>query len=315
MKALITLANYEAFYLDELEGNLTEEHSAELHCFLLEHPELAVSADWLPYLERNEQLPAFEKALLYSFNPESQITLENIPYAIIAQQEGVLTKKQTEQLAELIRKIPTIDTTPYPTLVAPKLSHPNKEQLKKQTSRIIPMRWLSIGAVAAGIALIVTINSKQTVPVEKHKQVKMLAKQPIRSHKKNSEKIQKKPEAIHPELIKVNSYISCSFPKPEMPVEQVHIHEKPIEPQIILPENPIENVPTVALNELNPQNNGLVTQNKTTENKDVLAVVTSIIATKLNTPIDYKITKAKGEEKGEFYFKIGRFEFSRKVSK
>jgi hypothetical protein len=113
----------------------------------------------------------------------------------------------------------------------------------------------------------------------------------------------------------VNSYISCSFPKPVTPIEQVHIHEKPIEPQIILPENPIENVPTVALNELNPQDNGLVTQNKPTENKDVLAVVTSIIATKLNTPIDYKITKAKGEEKGEFYFKIGRFEFSRKVSK
>jgi hypothetical protein len=315
MKTLITIANYEAFYLDELEGNLTEEQSAELHCFLLEHPELAVSGDSLPYLERNEQLPAFEKALLYAFNPASEITLENIPYAIIAQQEGVLTKKQTEQLAEFIRNNPTIDTTPYPTLVAPKLSHPNKEQLKKETARIIPIRWLSIGAVAAGIALIVSINSKQTVPVEKHKPINMLANQPIRSHKTNSEKTPKKLETKQQEVIKVSSYISCSFPKPEMPIEQVHVHERPIEPQIILPENPIENVPTVALNELKPQNNGLITQNKPAKNDDVLALVTSIIATKLNTPIDYKITKAKGEEKGEIYFKIGRFEFSRKVSK
>lgn len=315
MKTLITIANYEAFYLDELEGNLTEEQSAELHCFLLEHPELAVSVDSLPYLERNEQLPAFEKALLYAFNPASEITLENIPYAIIAQQEGVLTKKQMKQLAELIRNNPTIDTTPYPTLVAPKLRHPNKEQLKKQTSRIIPMRWLSIGAVAAGIALIVSINSKQTVPVEKNKPINMLANQPIRSDKTNSVKTPKKLETKQQEVIKVSSYISCSFPKPEMPIEQVHVHERPIEPQIILPENPIENVPTVALNELKPQNNGLITQNKPAKNDDVLALVTSIIATKLNTPIDYKITKAKGEEKGEFYFKIGRFEFSRKVSK
>lgn len=315
MKTLITIANYEAFYLDELEGNLTEEQSAELHCFLLEHPELAISVDSLPYLESNELLPVFEKALLYAFNPASEITLENIPYAIIAQQEGVLTKKQTEQLAELIRNNPTIDTTPYPTLVAPKLSHPNKEQLKKQTSRIVPIRWLSIGAVAAGIALIVTFNSKQTVPVEKHKHVKMLANQPIRSHKKNSEKTPKKLEAKQQGLISVNSYISCSFPKPVTPVEQVHIHEKPIEPQIILPENPIENVPTVALNELKPQNKGLIIQNNAANNDDVLALVTSIIATKLNTPIDYKITKANGNEKGEIYFKIGRFEFSRKVSK
>lgn len=143
----------------------------------------------------------------------------------------------------------------------------------------------------------------------------MLANQPIRSDKTNSVKTPKKLETKQQEVIKVSSYISCSFPKPEMPIEQVHVHERPIEPQIILPENPIENVPTVALNELKPQNNGLITQNKPAKNDDVLALVTSIIATKLNTPIDYKITKAKGEEKGEFYFKIGRFEFSRKVSK
>jgi hypothetical protein len=143
----------------------------------------------------------------------------------------------------------------------------------------------------------------------------MLANQPIRSHKKNSEKTPNKSEALKQEVLTVNSYISCSFPKPIEPVEQVHVHERPIEQQIILPENPIENVPTIALNELKPQNNGLIIQNKPTKNDDVLALVTSIIATKLNTPIDYKITKAKGEEKGEIYFKIGRFEFSRKVSK
>jgi hypothetical protein len=315
MKAPITLANYEAFYLDELEGNLTEEQSAELQRFLLAHPELVVATDSFHYLENNAQLTAFEKSLLFLNNPENIITLDHFACALIAEQEGILSPEQVTQLGQLKQQYPAFDTTSYPTLIAPKLNHPNKEQLKKQTTRIIPMRWLSIGAVAACIALIVTINSKQTVPVEKHKPVKMVAIQPIHSHKKNSEKSPKKSEAIQQELITVNSYISCSFPNPVMPVEQVHIHEKPSELQIILPENPIDNVSTVALNELNPQNNNLLSQNKTAENKDLFALVTSIIATKLNTPIDYKITKASADEKGEIYFKIGRFEFSRKVSK
>ncbi|MBP5982446.1 MAG: hypothetical protein KA734_01900 [Fluviicola sp.] len=315
MKALITLANYEAFYLDQLEGNLTEEQSAELQCFLLAHPELVVDTDSFHFLENNAQLAAFEKSLLFLNNPAQPITLEHYTCALIAEQEGILTADQAKQVAKLKLKHPDLDTTPYPTLVAPKLSHPNKEQLKKQTSRIIPMRWLSIGAVAASIALIVTINSKQTVPVEKHKPEKMVANQPIRSHKKNSGKSQKKLEAIQPELIKVKSYISCSFPKPVEPVEQEHMHEKPSEEQIILPVNPIENAPTIASTQLNQQKSNSIPHAYSSENTNVLALVTSIIATKLNTPIDYKVTKPNEKEKGEIYFKIGRFEFSRKVSK
>jgi hypothetical protein len=311
MKALITLANYEAFFLDELEGNLTEEQSAELQCFLLAHPELVVETDSLHYLANNAQLDPFEKSLLFLNNPENIITLEHFACALIAEQEGLLSSEQVTQLAQLKQQYPTFDTTPYPTLAATTLVYPNKKSLQKQAAPIISLRWLSIGAVAASIVFIVTIISKQTVPIEKHKAVKMVVNKPARLHKKST-----KNEAVTTlQSIKVNSYISCSFPKPVMPVEQVHIHEKPSEPQIILPENPIENVPTVALNELKPQNNVLIAQNKSAENKDVLAVVTSIIATKLNTPIDYKITKASGEEKGEIYFKIGRFEFSRKVSK
>jgi hypothetical protein len=143
----------------------------------------------------------------------------------------------------------------------------------------------------------------------------MVANQPIRLYKKNSGKSPKKSEAIQPELIKVNSYISCSFPKPVEPVEQEHIHEKPSEEQIILPVNPIENAPTIALNQLNQQKSNSMAHAISSENTNVLALVTSIIASKLNTPIDYKVTKPNEKEKGEIYFKIGRFEFSRKVSK
>lgn len=315
MKALITLANYEAFYLDHVEGNLTEEQSAELQCFLLAHPELVIDTDSFHYLENNVQLAAFEKSLLFLNNPAQPITLEHYTCALIAEQEGILTADQAKQVAKLKLQHPDLDTTPYPILVAPKLSHPNKEQLKKQTSRIIPMRWLSIGAVAACIAMMVSIFSTHTLPVDKHKPVKMVANQPIRLHKKNSGKSPKKSEAIQPELIKVNSYISCSFPKPVEPVEQEHMHEKPSEEQIILPVNPIENAPTIALNQLNQQKSNSMAHTISSENTNVLALVTSIIASKLNTPIDYKVTKPNEKEKGEIYFKIGRFEFSRKVSK
>lgn len=314
MKTLITVANYEAFYLDELEGNLTEELSAELHSFLLEHPDLKLPIEPLLYLESTEQLSAFEKALLHSFNPSSEITLDNIPYAIIADQEGILTKKQAKQLAELVRNNPAIDTTSYPTLAPTTLVYPNKKSLQKQTTPIITLRWLSIGTIAASIALVISIFPKHTSTVQTKKPIKAIAKQIAHSFKKNTKNSNKKEMVNEITTYTVESTVSCSFPS-ETPVEQIHVHESPVEHQIILPVNPIENVPTVALNELQPQNNVLISQNKTAEDNNVLALVTSIIASKLNTPIAYKITKASNEEKGEIYFKIGRFEFSRKVSK
>lgn len=315
MKALITLANYEAFYLDYVEGNLTEEQSAELQCFLSAHPELAVDTDSLPYFENNAQLATFEKSLLFLNNPAQPITLEHFIGALIAEQEGILTANQAKQLANLKQKYPELDTTPCPVLIAPTVLYQNKEQLKKQTSRIIPMRWLSIGAVAACIAMMVSIFSTHTLPAEKYKPLKTAANQLIRSNEKNSEKSPKKSEAIKRPSIKVNSYISCSFPEPELPVEQVHVHEKPSEELIILPDNPIENAPTIAQNEKKTQSKPHSINVKSSDNPTAFAVVTSIIATKLNTPIEYKVTKPNEKEKGEIYLKLGRFEFSRKVSK
>ena len=41
----LNIHNYEAFYLDFLEGNLNEEETSQLFCFLDENPSLKIEVE------------------------------------------------------------------------------------------------------------------------------------------------------------------------------------------------------------------------------------------------------------------------------
>ena len=88
----ISIFNYEAFYLDFLEGNLNEADTLVLMNFLEENPELKVDMDdSIPvFSEENVLLDDFSKLLLKTEDTETVITGENVDYFIIAQAEGLL---------------------------------------------------------------------------------------------------------------------------------------------------------------------------------------------------------------------------------
>jgi hypothetical protein len=100
----ISIFNYEAFYLDHLEGNLNAEDTALLLAFLEEHPELKVEDDDFPMLEEEGlQLDAQFKSDLkqIAFN-ETTITTENIEKFMIAEAEGLLSNQKIKEMDQFI---------------------------------------------------------------------------------------------------------------------------------------------------------------------------------------------------------------------
>jgi hypothetical protein len=66
----IQVNNYEAFLLDYMEGNLSEELTLELKAFVVAHPELEIDLDDkdFPVFTKEDIYPDFKKDLLKTEN-------------------------------------------------------------------------------------------------------------------------------------------------------------------------------------------------------------------------------------------------------
>lgn len=159
---MITRENYEVYYIDFLDGNLSEEMESAFLSFLEANPDLQLEED-LPALNPStESLSAFEKQLLKKEEKKPlNISLETIEYALVAQLEGQLTKDEEKNLQLWLLNHPTYQKEQAiyaKTILAPSMiSFENKNDLYQHT-RIIPL-WLSTSAAAASIALIVGISA------------------------------------------------------------------------------------------------------------------------------------------------------------
>ena len=171
----ITTYNYEAFYLDYLEGNLSNEEQDMLFKFLNQHPdlktELELDTDVLDFKlspDFKNTLKHIEKEELKHCD-EDEICLKNVDDYIISdvEQQLSLSKKQaldefvkTHQLEGRVKAYQATKLQPNLTEV-----YPNKNELKHQT-KVIPL-LIRITAVAALFLLLFNIidfnqtNNKQ----------------------------------------------------------------------------------------------------------------------------------------------------------
>src|SRR5690554_1873982 len=154
--------NYEAYFLDFLEGNLSKAQEEELHLFLAKHPDLKVELDEMKliYLEEDEEC-TFNKSKLIR---NEETTLLPQEHLCIAAAEGVLTEDEKFQLDEQLKAdsglINELAIFQKVKLKAPEIVFPEKEKLKK---RILPLfAWKSyVSAVAAAALAIFLLNSPQ----------------------------------------------------------------------------------------------------------------------------------------------------------
>ena len=100
----ISIFNYEAFYLDFLEGNLNEEDTALLMAFLEANPDLKMEDDSLPTFEAEEfELDDALKNDLKQPLIDEAITNNNVEYFMISDAEGIWMKRNQRSWKHLWR--------------------------------------------------------------------------------------------------------------------------------------------------------------------------------------------------------------------
>jgi len=148
--------NYEAFYLDYIEGNLSAEIVAELILFLEENPAIKEELDDFDLIELNDTPDV-------SFNKEGlkvHINKNNVEEFIIGSVEGVNNESDEIELAEFVNKNlesqKLLNRYKETILIAPNVVFPNKYSLKKR-SRVIVLYPL-IGVAASLLFFFILSN-------------------------------------------------------------------------------------------------------------------------------------------------------------
>jgi hypothetical protein len=324
MKTLITLENYEAFYLDYLEGNLSDADRVAFEKFLETHPELQLEDDSLPEFKLEDAdtvLSSLEKLALKRDYDDTLLLPENMEGLLIADTEGLLSSSKKQALQEWVAANPLWkqEAQLYALAhVAPnKQEQTDKQALYRKGGAMIPLWWSGVAAIAAGIALFVTMDIGNDREFGPGMNAAFTAKMP---------RIEWKNAQDHTDSNTWTRPIKNSIGIPNDNQTEAPVIKKPL-PQPSIQQAPSNNSPmNLATNDgsLPPQlpgpNKVTLNPETTPTNQDItlvkdrrsnpIAMVTSVLSDKLNTPIDLKTTKKTKEAKGGFFLKIGKLEIS-----
>ncbi|MBD3638077.1 MAG: hypothetical protein HUJ25_12050 [Crocinitomicaceae bacterium] len=164
----INLHNYEAFFLDYMEGNLNVQQEFELMDFLEKHPEL--KAELEHDFEEVILSPVEDVKVDKSSLKKEGIQPEEMEEWMIASVEGQLSQEEEVQLLDYVQKNHLEKTLRYyqnTILVAnPSEVYGNTADLKKKDAVILPLIYRVVAAAAVIVLLfgIVRFNSSDPVP-------------------------------------------------------------------------------------------------------------------------------------------------------
>ena len=153
---LITRNNYEAYFLDYVEENLSPELIAELMLFLENNPDLKEDLD---EFEIHNLIPS--KIILSEKDKfkktENSVSLNNYEDLIIAEIEGENSTETSAALYLFLENNPKaqsdFNTYQKTKLAAPTIVFEHKKSIKKKEGKVIPMYWWYSSAAAVIIIL------------------------------------------------------------------------------------------------------------------------------------------------------------------
>lgn len=318
----ISLFNYEAFYLDFLEGKLNEEDTALLFAFLEKYPELKLDdEDPISLDPEYANLNSNFKNSLKQFDEEETIVPDNVEQFLIAELEGQLNKEKQVELSHLVASNNTIEKErnlyqlvrfqPDTSII-----YSEKELLKQKTLVL----WPYIAGVAAVglVAFFLLFNPNK---IEKQNE-NLVAKRTTPKDK------------VNPTINNINDSIELIDKNFELPVfvaektvyqKKNTVQKEPDTEKINLDHLAIRQLPTnFGTEEIKPISNGNYKQNTIAEKhendyafvgfedmKNPIEPITNVLSNKINTPLDIRSAKPSEKSNGGFYMKVGRFEFSR----
>lgn len=331
----ISIFNYEAFYLDHLEGNLGEEDTALLLAFLADHPELIVEEEEFILLDPKDDTTVFtEKDALKIVSDDAVITLANAEHFLVAEAEGDLSSTKQAELNAFVIQHPHLEKErTYLAAMFLKadetIVYANKSVLKRKGA-IVFWPYIALAAASVLIAFLVMTNNnseesrmadnkekvekkalpKQEAPVQHPENVQIAKDEvqeiPTKLDNRNvlspdrKEAIVRNPSPRREQLANVNPLKQRTVRKV---INSVDLQDlQPVSAQITPPNYSIT-----------PENDRA--QVAAPEMKNPIKPITTRIEKSLNTPVDFQTGKAANNSGAGFFLKIGKLEISRKKGK
>lgn len=324
MTERISIFNYEAFYLDFLEGNLNSEDTALLFDFFEAHPECRMeNEELLAFEPERVALPNQVKSGLKQTSEEEQITLSNVDHFLIAASEGILDTKKASELQEFVRqnKLEKELILTQATYFKPdhSLVYHDKASLKHEAKQIA--LWPLLFAAAASLILavvVITLNSESVVDLSKTP----VAKQEIKPDERtpngvtnNARETQIDPlvtssgpvERIDPDRginvkeSRPNGSITQQLPTRELLASIANRDIEPLTVKLI----------TNSGNERAPEATQDLAKATPDDMTNPIKPITKYISEKTNTEVDFRSGKPSGKNNG-FFLKVGNLEVSRR---
>jgi hypothetical protein len=326
----ISIFNYEAFYLDFLEGNLSEEDTVLLFEFLDKHPELKLEDDALVTL--NDDLPVlddqFKMGLKQVEFNETVITAHNAEQFMIAETEGLLSSEKVIELDQFVGS-DTDRMRLRKSFAATRLQpdvrvvFADKDSLKrKKKIALWPIISLAAAACAAVLFLLwdpadtaLTIQSDQTVA----------QKDPL-DYRNNTDSSEENEGTTQPSAdqnmqletigtqgitksVTATTHVTADRPPrvdrlslKRVEVLSVKSNDREIVPTTWLKPQPVEQTP--AKNEY-----AMVGFD---DMKNPIKPITNRLSDVVKQEVDFRTAKPTEKRSGGFYLKIGKFELSHK---
>lgn len=318
----ISIFNYEAFYLDFLEGTLSEEDTALFLKFMEEHPELRLEDDSLVAMD--DEFVALDQAFKenlkqVNFN-ETVISLNNAEQFLIAQTEGLLSSTKNAELNVFLAQDPSFlhaQRVYAHTKMNPDLSivYADKSSLK-QARRVALWPILSLAA-AASVAVFFFIGNPSL-------EFGQTAGSTAKIHLKGV----KKPSSTKENPTSTNGATSVELPS-------VFVETTSKENPVLASTNPVHNLPNMnrlKVKKLNgialrdnendieeqtfPSVNNSVKSEMVASNygfqdmKNPIKPITNRLSDVVKQEVDFRTAKATERTPGGFYLKIGKLEIS-----
>lgn len=347
MNKLIHIDNYESFYLDYLEGTLSESERIAFEEFLAAHPELQVDEELVFLDDAPEKMDPLEKLLL----KKEEVTLvsnDNLDYLAIGKVENVLSQNEAKLFDAHLVSDPEaqklVAAYRETRLEAVVVAYPNKEDLKEKEIVFVSWKWIAGIASAAAILLLffqLGFNSgnrqkdptvfadhnktkQNTTPRDKKSVEVEPSTQPIEENNtfvaqkntsfapnsKTNRNTNRKGKEQEEQIIPVQ-------PEPEknqVADNKPQPHHPTILPEVKDNKQPVAPTLNEEVNKA-PSKDLASNAGSSSNMKNPIPLITNTISEKTKTPVDFKTGKATETEKGGFFLKIGKFEVSHRASK
>ena len=161
----INRQNYEVFFMDYFDGNMSEKSKQDLYAFLQNHPDLREEFESYEEIKlitpESEKYPDKENLKKPDARAVNNISAANFEDFLIARQEGDLSKAESETLSRFLQKNPHLRHVAHlyenATFNPDKdITYPDKENLKKQVAPfLVRNKKTAILAMAASVLLLI----------------------------------------------------------------------------------------------------------------------------------------------------------------